>query len=110
MCNVIVETGGASAWQNQIVKSGTNQRFRVKQGGLETLDAKVGKRSMVDPDTLSDFIQFSAREYPADRYMLILWDHGGGSLTAYGYDELFPGDSMSLDEINDGAEKRRRKV
>ena len=99
--NVIVETGGASAWQNQIVKSSTNQRFRVKQGGLETLDAKVGKRSMVDPDTLSDFIQFSAREFPADRYMLILWDHGGGSLTAYGYDELFPGDSMSLDEIDD---------
>ena len=97
---VIVETGGAMNWQNQIIKSNTNQRFRVKQGGIETLDAKVGKRSMVDPDTLADFIQFSAREYPADRYMLILWDHGGGSLTAYGYDELFPGDSMSLDEIN----------
>ncbi len=98
--NVIVETGGASSWQNQIVKSNTNQRFRVKQGGLETLNAKVGKRSMVDPDTLADFIQFSASEFPADRYMLILWDHGGGSLTAFGYDELFPGDSMSLDEID----------
>ncbi len=98
--NVILETGGASNWQNQIIKSNTNQRYRIKQGGLETLNAKVGKRSMVDPDTLADFIQFSAKEYPADRYMLILWDHGGGSLTAFGYDELFPGDSMSLDEIN----------
>ena len=98
--NVILETGGASNWQNQIIKSNTNQRFRIKQGGLETLDAKVGKRSMVDPATLSDFIQFSAREYPADRYILVLWDHGGGSLTGYGYDELFPGESMSLDGIN----------
>lgn len=98
--NVILETGGASNWQNQIIKSNTNQRFRIKQGGLETLDAKVGKRSMVDPATLSDFIQFSAKEYPADRYILVLWDHGGGSLTGYGYDELFPGDSMSLDGIN----------
>lgn len=98
--NIILETGGASNWQNQIIKSNTNQRYRVKQGGLETLDAKVGKRSMVDPSTLSDFIRFSASEYPADRYILVLWDHGGGSLTAYGYDELFPGDSMSLDEIN----------
>jgi len=98
--NVILETGGASNWQNQIIKSDTNQRFRIKQGGLETLDAKVGKRSMVDPATLSDFIQFSAREYPADRYILVLWDHGGGSLTGYGYDELFPGDSMSLSGIN----------
>ena len=98
--NVILETGGASNWQNQIIKSNTNQRFRIKQGGLETLDANVGKRSMVDPATLSDFIQFSAKEYPADRYILVLWDHGGGSLTGYGYDELFPGDSMSLDGIN----------
>jgi hypothetical protein len=98
--NIILETGGASNWQNQIIKSNTNQRYRIKQGGLETLDAKVGKRSMVDPSTLSDFIRFSAKEYPADRYILVLWDHGGGSLTAYGYDELFPGDSMSLDEIN----------
>jgi len=98
--NIILETGGASNWQNQIIKSNTNQRYRVKQGGLETLNAKVGKRSMVDPSTLSDFIRFSASEYPADRYILVLWDHGGGSLTAYGYDELFPGDSMSLDEIN----------
>lgn len=97
---VVVETGGTKTWQNQLVKSNTNQRFRVKQGGLETLDAKVGKRSMVDPDTLSDFIRFSAHTYPADRYMLILWDHGGGSLTAFGYDELYPGDSMSLDEID----------
>ena len=97
---VIVETGGASQWQNQIIKSGTNQRYRVKQGGLETLNAKVGKKSMVDPNTLSDFIQFSAENYPADRYILVLWDHGGGSLTGYGYDELFPGGSMSLDGIN----------
>lgn len=97
---VIVETGGASRWQNSIIQSGTNQRFEVKQGGLATLDANVGKRSMVDPDTLADFIRFGAKNYAADRYILVLWDHGGGSLTAYGYDELYPGDSMSLDEID----------
>ncbi len=98
---VIVETGGASRWQNSVIKSGTNQRFQVKQGGLATLDANVGKRSMVDPDTLADFIRFCKADYPADRYILVLWDHGGGSLTAFGYDELYPGDSMSLDEIDD---------
>lgn len=97
---VIVETGGASRWQNDLVKSGTNMRFRVKQGGLQTLDANVGKRSMVEPETLADFIQFAKKDYPADRYILVLWDHGGGSLTGYGYDELFPNGSMSLDEIN----------
>ncbi len=98
---VIVETGGASYWHNSVVKSGTSQRFRVKQGGLQTLDSNVGKRSMVEPDTLSDFIQYCKSDFPADRYMLIMWDHGGGSLTGYGYDELYPSGSMSLDEFNE---------
>ncbi|MEN6338881.1 MAG: clostripain-related cysteine peptidase [Clostridiaceae bacterium] len=97
---IIVETGGTSNWQNNVVQSGTNQRLRVKQGGLLMLDNSVGKKSMVEPDTLSDFIQYCKSEFPADRYMLVLWDHGGGSLTGYGYDELFPNGSMSLDEIN----------
>ncbi len=97
---IIVETGGTSYWQNSVVKSGTNQRLRIKQGGLQVLDSNVGKKSMVDPDTLSDFIQYCKSNFPADRYILVLWDHGGGSLTGYGYDELFPNDSMSLDEIN----------
>ena len=97
---VILETGGTSRWQNDLIKSNTNQRFRIKQGGLETLDKNLGKLSMVEPETLASFIQFCKSEYPADRYLLVLWDHGGGSLTGYGYDEIFPGDSMSLDEIN----------
>lgn len=97
---IIVETGGTSRWQTSNIKSSTNERFRVMQGGLKTLDANVGKRSMVDPDTLTDFIQYCKSEFPADRYMLILWDHGGGSLTGYGYDEVFQDGSMSLDEIN----------
>ncbi|MDD2707831.1 MAG: clostripain-related cysteine peptidase [Verrucomicrobiae bacterium] len=30
-----------------------------------------------DPKVLSDFIVWAARKYPANRYALILWDHGG---------------------------------
>lgn len=97
---VILETGGAARWQNNVMSNQTNQRYRIQRGGYVALDKKVGKRSMVDPDTLADFIRYSAENFPADRYILVLWDHGGGSLTAYGYDELFPGDSMSLDEID----------
>jgi hypothetical protein len=56
---------------------------------------------MVEPDTLTDFIQYCKSNFPADRYMLIMWDHGGGSLTGYGYDELYPNGSMSLDEFDE---------
>lgn len=97
--NIILETGGTLEWQNKKISSGTNQRYRVTSNGLELIQDKLGKKSMVKPETLTDFIQFCKKEYPADRYILILWDHGGGSLSGYGYDQHFRNDSMTLDEI-----------
>lgn len=98
--NVIVQTGGTKKWQNSIISNTTNQRYQVTSQGLGLLQDDLGKQSMVDPDTLSDFILYSKENFPADRYQLILWDHGGGSLTGYGYDEYFPGEHMTLDEID----------
>ena len=97
--NIIVETGGASSWQNNVVSSRTNQRYRVTSEGLELVQDDLGRRSMVNPATLSDFIKYCKANYPADRYALVMWDHGGGSLSGYGYDENYPNDGMTLDEI-----------
>lgn len=97
--NIIVETGGASKWQNNVVSSSTNQYYKVTAKGLELIQNNLGKKSMVNPATLSDFIKYCKVNYPADRYSLIMWDHGGGSLSGYGYDENFPNDGMTLDEI-----------
>ena len=96
---VIVETGGANKWQNSTVDSSTNQIYRVTDKGLQHL-SNVGKKKMTDPNTLTSFIQFCTEHYPADRYGLIMWDHGGGSISGFGYDEGHRGDSMTLDEIN----------
>lgn len=98
--NVVVETGGTARWRNSVISSETNQRYRVAPEGLELLEGNLGRRSMVDPATLSDFIRYSKANYPADRYLLVLWDHGGGSLAGYGYDQNFQRDSMTLDEIS----------
>lgn len=98
--NIIVETGGTAKWNNNIISNKTNQRYRVTSKGLEPLEQNLGKKSMVKPETLSDFIKYCSSTYPADRYILILWDHGGGSTSGYGYDQNFPNDSMTLDEIN----------
>ncbi len=96
---VIVETGGTSAWKNSVISSRTNQRYRVTNEGLIRLEDNLGKRSMVEPETLADFIAYCGENYPADRNILIFWDHGGGSLAGYGYDQHFAGGSMTLDEI-----------
>ena len=102
--NVIVETGGAKKWNNSVISNKTNQRYRVTSRGLQILDKDVGKKSMVDPNTLVNFIQFCAKNYPADRYMLIMWDHGGGAISGYGYDQTASG-TMTLDKINSALKK-----
>ncbi len=97
--NIIVETGGTSKWQNNAISSKTNQRFKITGDGLKLLQEDLGKKSMVDANTLTDFIKYCKNNFPADRYSLIMWDHGGGSLNGFGYDQNFPGDAMTLDEI-----------
>ncbi len=102
--NIIVETGGAKKWNNSVISNKTNQRYRITSRGLQVLDKDVGRKSMVDPNTLVDFIQFCAKNYPANRYMLILWDHGGGAISGYGYDQTASG-TMTLDKLNTALKK-----
>ncbi|MEW5761445.1 MAG: clostripain-related cysteine peptidase, partial [Candidatus Thermoplasmatota archaeon] len=38
----------------------------------------IGEANMGNPETLSKFINWSIRNYPAKYYALFIWDHGGG--------------------------------
>ena len=99
--NIIVYTGGCKGWKNNVVSSRTNQIYQVKNGGLKCLEKDMGSKAMTDPATLTGFIKYCSTNYPADRNMLIFWDHGGGSISGYGYDEKNPrSGSMSLAGIN----------
>lgn len=99
--NLLIYTGGARQWQNNVVSSTTNQIYQIKNGKLNLLVDNVGNLPMTKPDTLSSYIKWSATNYPADRFELIFWNHGGGSTGGYGYDEKFASaGSMSLAGIN----------
>lgn len=98
--NVIVQTGGTAEWQNTVVVDDRCQRYRVTEDGLELVDDSLGMQNMADSATLTDFIQYCSSNYAADHYGLVLWDHGGGVVGGYGYDENFGGDSMSLTELS----------
>ncbi|MCR5669516.1 MAG: peptidase C11 [Butyrivibrio sp.] len=99
--NLIIYTGGAKQWQNNVVSSDTNQIYQVKNGKLTLLKDNLGKVPMTRPDTLSGFIKWTADNFPADRFELIFWNHGGGSTGGYGYDEKFPSaGAMTLSGIN----------
>ena len=96
--NLLVYTGGCKGWQNSSVSSSTNQIWQVKNGKLVNLRDNLGSVPMTDPSTLAGYIQWCAQNYPASRYELILWDHGGGSVSGYGYDEKFAS-SGSMDLV-----------
>ena len=99
--NLLVYTGGCSGWRNQVVSSSANQIYQIKNGALTCLMKDAGNVSMTKPETLSGYIQWCAQNFPANRYELIFWDHGGGSVSGYGYDEKYPrSGSMNLAGIN----------
>ncbi|MBR5723707.1 MAG: peptidase C11 [Oscillospiraceae bacterium] len=99
--NVIVYTGGCAGWRTQGISSQVNQIYRVRNQQLERLEADMGNKPMTDPATLSEFIRYCSKNFPANRNELIFWDHGGGSVTGYGYDEkLRNGGSMDLGGIS----------
>ncbi len=99
--NLIVYTGGCKQWQNNVLSSRTNQIWQVVDDGLVPLEENLGSQSMTDPETLAYFVRWGAKNFPANRMALIFWDHGGGSVSGFGYDEKFASSgSMNLAEIN----------
>lgn len=98
--DIIIYTGGCSDWKSNGISSSVNQIYQIKNGKLINLVADDGAKSMTDPKTLSEFIKYCNTNFPANRNDLILWDHGGGSVSGYGYDEKYKNGSMNLGGIN----------
>ena len=97
--NIIVQTGGTKRWWVNGISSGKVQRWEIRDGRMTQL-GDLGRTNMANPDTLSDFISFCAANYPANRNSLILWDHGAGSVSGYGWDEVFSNQHLDLTGIN----------
>ncbi len=99
--NIIIETGGCKKWSTNQIASGTNQRHVIKNGRLTTVESRLGQKDMTEGETLTDFIKYCAEEYPANRNMLIMWDHGAGSVDGWGYDEYDYYDTLTIDEMGE---------
>ena len=99
--NILVETVGTKKWDKRFgISSRRSERYRVTATGLELVDGTLGQLDTTIPSTLSDFIRWGAQNYPADRYILLLWDHGGGPVYGFGYDEYQPYTaSLTIDEM-----------
>ena len=100
--NLIVYTGGTTKWHIDGISTRYNQIYKVLGSGqIKCLVDNAGSAAMTNPDTLVDFIDYCSINFPANRYELIMWDHGAGTVSGYGYDEKYPNSgSMSLAQID----------
>lgn len=98
--NLLVYTGGAASWDLNI-RSDVNTVYALNTAGdtLEEVAATDQPCNMGDPQTMLDFLNYACTYYPAEKYGLICWDHGGGPLFGFGSDELFDHDGLSVWEL-----------
>ncbi len=86
--NVIIETGGASSWSSTYgISTSTLGRWHVANGSLVE-DAQIDNASMGLSSTFESFLNWGLTSYPADKYGVILWNHGGG-LAGVCNDEIY---------------------
>lgn len=113
--NVVIQTGGSLTWRargemNMDIASDRLQRWYYDADTQVAAPEQAGEKfqlrqelplaSMADPETLRDFVRWSAETYPAQKYALVLWGHGGGARGIF-IDELFDEDMMTLEELHD---------
>lgn len=70
------------------------QLHKIYNGNLTTLEDNLGTSCIMGEEipnctpmnkgNITEFIKKAADYAPADRYVLILWNHGGGSIAGYG--------------------------
>ena len=94
---VLIQTGGANQWQNNVVSTNAVERYLYTSGGLERLDV-LEDADMGNVQTLADFIRFGKENYSADHRVFVFWDHGGGSAIGVCLDER-TGNLLSLNDV-----------
>ncbi|TCW39428.1 cysteine peptidase C11 family protein [Laceyella sacchari] len=107
--NVIVETGGSNQWRQKGISNKYNQRWLVNKGKLQLLK-KLENRDMGKSSTLSDFITWTVKNYPAKKYAIVFWNHGSGAVQGYGADELHNYNALRLNELRQAFETARKKT
>jgi hypothetical protein len=63
---IVIQTGGASLWQNEIVSADYTERYLFDNNGLSLID-QLPLSNMGEQATLSDFLAFAKANYPAEK-------------------------------------------
>lgn len=84
----VVEAGGSQRWFTNGIADASYGRYIIHDGKLEKVMDLSDKTCMSEPSEFADFLVWARDAYPADRRMLVFWDHGNGFGMGYGMDAI----------------------
>ena len=99
--NIVVQMDKASEQNETFGNWTTCKRFDVKKGMTPTAEnavQDVGEVDMGDPNTLKDFLNWTIANYLANRFFLVLWDHGAGCMGLC-FDKTYGNDNLTLSRL-----------
>ena len=80
----------------------TRRYYVTKDNDTSTIHSiiieNMTEQNMGDPRTLTDFVIWTMQNYPAQHYLLSIWDHGGG-IKGTCWDDGSDGDHLNLPEL-----------
>ena len=97
--NVVVQYDGL---ENGDTKRGAIQRdsnTSVVSSNLTAVDEANPELNSGDPQTLTNFIKWGQENYAADKYAVVVWDHGRG-LSGVAWDESSGYANLSVKEVS----------
>ncbi|MBP3719757.1 MAG: hypothetical protein J6J41_00330 [Clostridia bacterium] len=104
--SVLMMTGGSDTAE-------TAGYFDARSTGIHEIGGNRIRRvwqsdealNMGEQATLEELLRYGLENRPAERYALILWDHGGGPLEGTCWDELHGMDRLTLREVTGALER-----
>lgn len=96
---ILIQTGGTLNYHNPYMTDGASERFEVSEGQLKKHESRI-QTDASDPKTLRDFLVWGKTVAPSERYILVLWDHGYGTMGGFGADELNERKTMKVSELS----------
>ncbi len=100
--NIVVQFDRISGYDSSYGGWTGVNRYLVSQGMEPTISEAVlagGEMNMAAASTLSGFINWGIDNYPAERYMLVLWDHGA-NWNGVCVDDTSSYDILTLNELS----------
>lgn len=95
----VIQTGGSDCWHNYGISAEKTQRYVVSEGEIICVD-EFADGNMGGVESLSDFLNWGIENYASEKMGVVMWNHGGGSITGVCFDEKNNFDSLSLAEID----------